>query len=116
MRARGLSSPSLARANFAPPTLNPHIMSLQGEDDHLNNAGLFSPSRSKSLLGRGQSSGSVINNPAAATQRVIPTGLFSTRVELVAHIGFCVTGVLSAVLIDWDELHGMSNTATLIEM
>ena len=37
-------------------------------------------------------------------------------VEAWAHVGFCITGVVSAVLINWGELHGMSNTQTLIEI
>ena len=34
----------------------------------------------------------------------------------LAHFGFCSTGVISAVLIDWGELHGMSRTETLIQI
>jgi hypothetical protein len=29
------------------------------------------------------------------------------NVEFWAHVGFCLTGVISSVLINWGELHGM---------
>jgi hypothetical protein len=112
MHRKHLRSPGgdLLRPNIS-------IMSLQGSGDrveHLQHDGaaLFSPSRSKSLLGRkqfvhkplpaplpaGQSSGRVVPPQLAAKPSA---SLFSSRVELIAHIGFCMTGVISSLLIDW---------------
>jgi drug/metabolite transporter (DMT)-like permease len=32
-----------------------------------------------------------------------------SRLEILAHIGFCATGVISAVIIDYTQLHGMQD-------